>query len=71
MQRSLRVDNTHCIDNHLLCCCALLQAAAEEASRDQLLDAVTEHFATQEVDESEVIACFLSAVKRHRMGLPR
>lgn len=36
-----------------------------------MLDAVTEHFATQEVDESEVIACFLSAVKRHRMGLPR
>lgn len=41
------------------------------ASREALLDAVSEHFAAQQVDESEVIACFLSAVKRHRMGLPR
>ena len=50
-----------------------VQPAAEEqqATRDQLLDAVSEHFAAQQVDESEVIACFLSSVKRHRMGLPR
>ena len=50
-----------------------MQAAAEEAaaSREQLLDAVEEHFAAQEVEENEVIACFLNAVKRHRMGLPR
>jgi len=50
-----------------------LQPAAEQsaASREALLDAVAEHFAAQQVDEGEVIACFLSAVKRHRMGLPR
>ncbi|KAL4458787.1 hypothetical protein ABPG75_013652 [Micractinium tetrahymenae] len=41
------------------------------ASREALLDAVSEHFAAQQVDENEVIACFLSAVKRHRMGLTR
>ncbi|EFN53240.1 hypothetical protein CHLNCDRAFT_137141 [Chlorella variabilis] len=46
-------------------------AEEQQATRDQLLDAVSEHFAAQQVDESEVIACFLSAVKRHRMGLPR
>jgi hypothetical protein len=48
-----------------------LQPSSDQASRDQLLDAVSEHFASQQVDEGEVIACFLSAIKRHRMGLPR
>ena len=43
----------------------------QQASREQLLGAVAEHFAAQEVDENEVIACFLTAVKRHRMGLQR
>lgn len=47
------------------------QPEESAASREALLDAVSEHFAAQQVDESEVIACFLSAVKRHRMGLPR
>ncbi|KAI7836639.1 hypothetical protein COHA_009524 [Chlorella ohadii] len=47
--------------------------AAEQAAttREQLLDAVAEHFAAQEVEETEVISCFLQAIKRHRMGLPR
>lgn len=48
-----------------------LQPEESAASREALLDAVSEHFAAQQVDENEVIACFLSAVKRHRMGLPR
>ncbi|PSC76315.1 hypothetical protein C2E20_0678 [Micractinium conductrix] len=43
----------------------------DAANREALLDAVSEHFNAQQVDEAEVIACFLSAVKRHRMGLPR
>ena len=43
-------------------------AEVQEASREQLLAAVAEHFTARQVDEAEVIACFLGAVKRHRMG---
>ncbi len=51
---------------------ACLQPEAEQqATREQLLGAVSEHFAAQQVDENEVIACFLNAVRRHRMGLQR
>jgi hypothetical protein len=51
--------------------CPQPEAEVQQASREQLLGAVAEHFAAQEVDENEVIACFLNAVKRHRMGLQR
>lgn len=52
---------------------ALQPAGAEGAAaptREQLLDAVEEHFQAQQVEEADVIACFLGAIKRHRMGLP-
>lgn len=37
-------------------------------SKDELVHSVEEHFSAQEVDEAQVISCFLRAAKRHNMG---
>ena len=45
--------------------------ASPNPTKEQLLGAVGEHFAAQQLDEGQVIAGFLAAAKRHAMGVQR